>query len=206
MSFTNLTMGANSTQNEGPRILALTWMLYVLIITITGLRVVSRKVAGVKLWWDDWLAITNVVSCSTSLGQECCVANSTKKAICLVGAIFTTYGELSHDNDSPENLKADHGYPAVDVRGFGRHVQTIAASDKASAAFLQTFFLGEMFYFSILTLSKMSILLFYWRIFNRSSLKWLLYLNGTVVVLWYAGSVSNPGQRSQSATPHPIRI
>lgn len=51
----------HAKDNRGPEILAVNVVLFVICALAVVLRVYSRRIAKVKLWWDDWIIIADLV-------------------------------------------------------------------------------------------------------------------------------------------------
>lgn len=75
-------------------------------------------------------------------------------------------------------------------QGYGKHYQLL---DGDSVTPLQKMiFVGEIFYILTLTLAKLSILCFYWRIFSSStSIRLPIYILSGIVSMWSLAAVSH---------------
>lgn len=77
---------------------------------------------------------------------------------------------------------------AVQHSGVGQHVEVVGMA--AQTSFLKAFVGMEVCWVSIMGMAKLSILLFFWRIFSITSMKWCIYVLMSITGLWYLGSVS----------------
>lgn len=75
------------------------------------------------------------------------------------------------------------------VRGVGTHIYPLGLTGLSD--FFVNLFAIEILYTVSICLTKYSILLFYWRIFNKSNMRYALYIVACLVTGWGLGVVSH---------------
>ena len=73
--------------------------------------------------------------------------------------------------------------------GLGRHIWAIQPTSWNYESLYKGLFILQVIYITEIVLVKMSILLFYWRIFQVSSIRWPIYILSVVIMLWGVSTV-----------------
>lgn len=167
---------------------AVTWALAFVSVV---LRLVSRHIKGVDLWWDDWFIIASLVRSSRSneRGRNKLQWLTSHDRFLLV-LMSLTWPDIVRM--APSEIASTHAVsfsrleltpcPVVS-HGLGRHIWV--APPDAYYAWAIGLFVAELCYFVTLVCVKWSILAFYWRTFNiRQSIKLPIWILATVVGLW----------------------
>ena len=81
--------------------------------------------------------------------------------------------------------------PSVLRHGLGRHIWALRPSPDDYKSLLMGLFILQVSYIVELVLVKCSILLFYWRIFRVSSIRYPIYILFVIVTLWGLATVSD---------------
>ncbi|KAM0795686.1 hypothetical protein BDR22DRAFT_893930 [Usnea florida] len=139
--------------------------LMVLSTSAVLLRLASRRVSTLSFWWDDAVIISSLVS-AMELPPS---------------ATFNT-GGLTHNSQAVSF--ACSALMLVDARnGVGRHFETVP---QASVVLLfKTTVAYEILYCVCITLVKISILLFYYRLFGvRKAFKYTCHVLLALVTCW----------------------
>jgi hypothetical protein len=114
----------------------------ILALVSVTLRLVSRRIKGQPLWWDDYMIIFSMVSTAQSTGHTCSTADVLKGwNLVVVGFIFAMHG-----------------------CGMGIHADLLDPADIVMMA--KWLVVAEVLYAFNLGWTKISILLFYQRIFG----------------------------------------
>lgn len=144
-----------------------------LALLATTLRIQSRRLNQQALWWDDWLAIGNMVSGSRYpfdsliLGARVfCVRNSSDihralVQVWLLATISFFAGTIS--------------------LGLGRHVEYVPPNNIATL--VKMALVIDILYIWSLVWSKISVLLLYYRVFRFGYFKTAVYALGAFVVV-----------------------
>lgn len=81
-------------QNRAPELIAIYTVFSALTITTVILRVLARRVAHLRLWWDDWLLIVSGVS-ENSESTNFPSSKQDTQAIVIVQYVLLLEGTLS---------------------------------------------------------------------------------------------------------------
>jgi hypothetical protein len=94
------------------------------------------------------------------------------------------------ETELPRYLKSLISRPHKVTRwGLGRHIWAIKPSPENFRNLFKGLFVLQVTYIIEIVLIKCSILAFYWRIFNVSSIRYPIYSLFTIVILWEVATV-----------------
>ena len=151
--------------NRGPQINAVAITMLVLATVAVALRFWARYIAQkAGYWWDDWLALAALVTrhCNSIDGHEM------DADVCSYQPFIWTSCALS--------------FYWVSI-GLGRHISRAPGPPSQLAKIL---FVENLIYNSGLTLVKMSVLLFYTRLFsNDRAYRTAFWITGALIVGWW---------------------
>ncbi|CAH0046963.1 unnamed protein product [Clonostachys solani] len=141
------------TADKRPMVIGASVATWILAVFAVLLRIISRKIKGLNLWYDDWLVVA-----------------------ALIPAVVHVSGVAGYGQCGPffDTLVSANILEAVS-RGVGQHVWV--ASPEGTYAWAIGLFIGEICYTLTLLLVKLAILAFYWRSFSiKRSVKIIIWI------------------------------
>ncbi|KAF4421182.1 L-fucose permease [Fusarium acutatum] len=147
--------------SKQPNLWAAEWTSFAAATVFITLRLVSRKLTRVGVWWDDYFAI----ACYFSAIAWAVIIMLCKRPIVELLAILTARLGVS--------------------QGFGLHADDINRDiSKTNSIMLHYLFAVEHTYTFNVSFAKASLLFFYWRMFRISNIKIAVYTLLTATALW----------------------
>ncbi|KAF4944060.1 hypothetical protein FGADI_12942 [Fusarium gaditjirri] len=144
-----------------PNLWAAEWTSFAAATVFITLRLVSRKLTRVGLWWDDYFAI----ACYFSAIAWAVIVMLCKRPIVKLRSILTARLGVS--------------------QGFGLHADDINRDiSKTNSIMLHYLFAVEHTYTFNVGFAKASLLFFYWRMFRITNIKIAVYTLLTATALW----------------------
>ena len=149
-------------QNRGPQVNAANYAFLVVVTIVVVLRLYGRYVAHkAGFWWDDWLSLTALVSNSCYCIHDPLLIpiQPFVWSICALSLYWVSVG-------------------------LGKHIDRVPASRHSELAKL--LFADNILYNTGLTVVKMSVLLFYTRVFRAvHTYRILFYITAALIVGWF---------------------
>ncbi|KAI9651976.1 MAG: hypothetical protein M1829_001989 [Trizodia sp. TS-e1964] len=163
----------------------------ILMPPILFLRILSRKTRNAPLLADDWLMVAAVV-CLQWFTTPCLFAYPIPLSLPVHIATDAPFNSSSISPNvlfsSTTNPRADHLLSAVTKWGYGLHIYTLTPDELT--LFFKGVYAASIGYCILIPLTKLSVLLFYLRVFSERFYKKATWLLIGITVLYGISLVS----------------
>ena len=150
-----------------------------------GLRFLSRRLSKAQVAWSDWTILIALVN----LPWPCLGSTFNSNSIQPLGWLPVLL-MISCRLDSAHNRHGLTSIIGVRCYGFGKHIQQTSAQD--NRGFWHLFYVAEITYPMAVAVTKISLLLFYWRNCHVAALRITNVAVGILIVMWAFSTVCYP--------------